>query len=282
VSLVRKDDEMKREMIEGDTYRPYMLCVASLVPEWLESVETLKPGPKLCYARLARHEGKEGSSFPGLRSLAASLGTNERQVQRWVAELKREKLIAAKQRGLGQTNVYTFLVHPFMDGAKLLQGGTIEVTRTEDPSRQLSPVSEDDPGVLDPPVMANIRESVEENQGRESKQGELAEEESEIASELKRNALSIMDILERDHDSAEPRFPEIFAIASRTNTRRSGTRDQKIKRECRFLLELLGVSGEAYSKTEWLEVLDEVVDNQSHLLRVIEQVLKENGIEKLS
>jgi len=262
---------MKREMIEGDTYRPYMLCVASLVPEWLESVETLKPGPKLCYARLARHEGKEGSSFPGLKSLAASLGTNERQVQRWVAELKKEKLIAVKQRGLGQTNVYTFLVHPFMDGAKLPQGGTVEVTRREDPSRQLSPVREDDPGVLDPPVMVNIRESVEENQGRESEQEESGEESLGSQGELREQ---ILRVLNEDMNSSDPKLPKLSEIVLK-NSQLDQRYNSRIELELCALLEQIGVEQSALRSSYARMMLDDLSRFRSNMIHYILQARQE-------
>lgn len=270
---------MKRQMIEGETYRPYQLCVASLVPEWLESIETLKPGPKLCYARLARYQGKEGHSFPTLKHLAASLGTNERQAQRWVAELKKQKLIAVKQRGLAQSNVYTFLVHPSMSGATTIKGDTIEVTPRVEPPRQSSPTSEDNPDVPVDDDTGSLRESVEENQGRESKERESSEGESEECFSLKENGSVVLSELQRDQQSSSPAFPEVFKAISGSNTRRSPVRDRSIETELRTLLERLGISSSAYSKVEWIMLLSEMVDHQSNLLAVIEQVLALNGIK---
>jgi len=94
---------------------PYKMFVGSFVPNWLEVRTEISPGAKLIYARLARFAGKNGKCNPKLETLAESLGTNKRQIIRFLDELKDSKLIERKRNGLNRSNDYYFLETEWMD-----------------------------------------------------------------------------------------------------------------------------------------------------------------------
>jgi hypothetical protein len=75
----------------------------------------LSPGAKLCCARLIQYAGKDGQAFPKLATLGEELGFSPRNVQRFLAELEKHKLVTAQQRGRGQSNIYhvdkSLLIH---------------------------------------------------------------------------------------------------------------------------------------------------------------------------
>jgi hypothetical protein len=104
---------------EGKTMQqyinPYRLWVGAFIPNWLCCRYEISQGAKLCYARLAQYAGKDGSCYPSQESLSAELGVSERTVRDYIGELKQEKLIDVKQRGLQHANEYFFLVHPWME-----------------------------------------------------------------------------------------------------------------------------------------------------------------------
>jgi len=75
---------------------------------------SISSGAKLCYARLMQHAGKDDHCWPGQDTLAQELGTSHRQVQRYIQELVQCSLIETADRGMGKTQLYYFLEHPFM------------------------------------------------------------------------------------------------------------------------------------------------------------------------
>jgi hypothetical protein len=101
---------MSRERIN-----PYRLFVGSFIPNWLLRRAEVSPGAKLCYARLCQYAGDNGRAFPAQPTLAEELGVKQRQVRNLLSELKKCNLIEAERNGLGQSNDYFFLKHPWMD-----------------------------------------------------------------------------------------------------------------------------------------------------------------------
>lgn len=71
-------------------------------------------GAKLAYARLAQYEGKFGECFPKQKTLAPELGVCERTAHRYVHELIKFKLVESERPGMGASNKYFFLEHPWM------------------------------------------------------------------------------------------------------------------------------------------------------------------------
>jgi hypothetical protein len=71
-------------------------------------------GAKLAYARLAQYAGKDGECFPKQETLAVELGVCERTAHRYLHELIEFKLIESDRPGLGASNSYFFLDHPWM------------------------------------------------------------------------------------------------------------------------------------------------------------------------
>lgn len=86
----------------------------SLIPNWLKIRNTTEicQGSKLCYGELLRH-GYSGRCFPRLEVLAAELGVNRKQAQRYIKNLKDLKLIEIEEHP-GHSNHYFFLLHEWM------------------------------------------------------------------------------------------------------------------------------------------------------------------------
>lgn len=86
------------------------------VPLWLLQREEVTEGAKLLYGRLLFYAAKNGRAYPNQGTLASDLGTNERQVRRFVKELVDHKLLDKPRRNeWGGSNCYVFLKHPWSD-----------------------------------------------------------------------------------------------------------------------------------------------------------------------
>jgi DNA-binding transcriptional ArsR family regulator len=77
------------------------------IPNKILCRRDLSHGAKLCCARLIQYAGKDGKAFPKLTTLVDELGMSKRAVQRFLAELEENGLITTKQRGRGQSNMYS-------------------------------------------------------------------------------------------------------------------------------------------------------------------------------
>lgn len=93
---------------------PYKLFHGSFVPNWLLERKEVSQGAKLCYARLCQYAGKKGTAWPAQETLAAEIGCSDREARRYLKELVTTELIEVEQRGLGKSNVYHFLGHPWI------------------------------------------------------------------------------------------------------------------------------------------------------------------------
>jgi hypothetical protein len=111
---MRRTKSLKKQRRIGKPFNPYRLFYGSIVPEPLERLPTgqLSQGAKLAYGRLMRYAGKDGDCFPSEATLGTALGVSEKQARNYIRALTLERLIAKRQRGLRQTNVYKFLWHP--------------------------------------------------------------------------------------------------------------------------------------------------------------------------
>ena len=107
---------MEKHIAGMKRINPYKQFIGSFIPEWLEERSEISPGAKICYARLARFAGKDGSCYPKRDTIAKSIGISERQVDRYIKELKNQGLIDVRQLGLGRNNEYIFYWHEWMDG----------------------------------------------------------------------------------------------------------------------------------------------------------------------
>ena len=94
---------------------PYKMWIGSFVPNWLEARKEISPGAKLVYARLARFAGKDEKCNPKIGTIAESLGTNKRQIIRFIDELRKSNLIERKRNGLNRSNDYFFLETEWMN-----------------------------------------------------------------------------------------------------------------------------------------------------------------------
>lgn len=63
----------------------------------------------MTYAVILSYAWQEDSCFPGQDRMAKDLGTTDRSVRTFLAELKAHGYIDWKQRGLGKPNIYYIL-----------------------------------------------------------------------------------------------------------------------------------------------------------------------------
>lgn len=104
-----------KSMKIGERFNPYKMFHGSWVPNWLMATKLITPGAKLCYARLARYNGKNGNCFPTIDTLADETGSSDRQVKRYIKELKKQKLLASEKPHFGASSTYIFLWHSLME-----------------------------------------------------------------------------------------------------------------------------------------------------------------------
>jgi hypothetical protein len=130
--------------------------LGAFVPNWLMGRHEVSAGAKLLYARLAQHAYKKDHCWPGQATLVEELGENLRQIQRYVAELRRCGLIETSDRGIGRSQVYSFLDHEWMSAYADKYGGSMP-TNTADISESRS----------DPPVTDSSEEESSSSGARE-------------------------------------------------------------------------------------------------------------------
>jgi hypothetical protein len=102
-------------MLIGEPYIPWRLFHGAFIPNWLLERRELSQGAKLCFARLGQFGGVKGNCHPGQQVLADSLGVVARQARKYVAELEAHGLIVSTRKGLGKSNSYTFIWHPWSE-----------------------------------------------------------------------------------------------------------------------------------------------------------------------
>jgi len=93
---------------------PWRMFIGSMLPNWLQRRREVSQGAKLAYARLAQHAGRDGECFPKQVTLAAELGVSERTANEYVRTLTKFRLIEKERPGLGMSNRYFFLDHPWI------------------------------------------------------------------------------------------------------------------------------------------------------------------------
>lgn len=97
-------------------YNPKSHAPAAYIPCWLIQVssEQLSFGAKLLYGRLAQWSNERGIVYRSAKQLCEEIGTNLRQVQRYIKELNDVCLISIYHPQAGGVNHYQFLDHPWM------------------------------------------------------------------------------------------------------------------------------------------------------------------------
>lgn len=76
------------------------------VPTWVTRDHTLSQGAKVCFGRLRAYKGRNPEAYPRQDQLSAELGVSDRQVRRYLTELRRRGLLEWRQRGLTRSNAY--------------------------------------------------------------------------------------------------------------------------------------------------------------------------------
>src|SRR5271157_1350722 len=79
------------------------------LPRYVLQDKKLSFGARLTYAVLLSYAWQEDSCFPGQERMSKDLGTTDRSVRTFLAELKDKGYIDWKQQGLGKPNIYYIL-----------------------------------------------------------------------------------------------------------------------------------------------------------------------------
>jgi hypothetical protein len=101
-------------MSDSKYYNPYKLFVGAFIPNWLLERPEISANAKLVFARLCQYAGQNGEVYPAQGTLCKDIGVSKRTLQRAIEELVSFKLIEAKRTGLGQSNAYYFVAHPWL------------------------------------------------------------------------------------------------------------------------------------------------------------------------
>src|SRR5215472_11743795 len=104
----------------GQPFNPFRLFNGIFIPDALARQKGISSGAKTIYGRLARYGGENGECYPAVPTLATEIGASERQTQRYLAELERERFIRRVPRFAksGQSsNAFQFLWHPILEAA---------------------------------------------------------------------------------------------------------------------------------------------------------------------
>jgi hypothetical protein len=79
------------------------------LPNYVLRDKRLSFGARLAYAVLLSYAWQEDSCFPGQDKMASDLGASRQAVSSYLRELKKNKYVDWKRRGLGKTNIYYIL-----------------------------------------------------------------------------------------------------------------------------------------------------------------------------
>lgn len=116
----------------GQPFNPFRLFYGAFIPNWLLCRKEISQGAKLCYARLGQYSGENGICNPRQSTVADDLGVSERQVNAYISELCKFRLLTTKRNGLGQSNSYSFIWHEWITQDTSDQSRSILRVRTEE------------------------------------------------------------------------------------------------------------------------------------------------------
>jgi hypothetical protein len=115
----------------GQPFNPYRMFAGIFIPEAIARDAMLSPGAKLCYGRLCRYAGVNGHCYPAVPTLAAEIGVDVRQAQRYLTELESARLINRVHQP-GRPSRIQFLWHMIFESCSPVTGMS--------PVTQVSPV----------------------------------------------------------------------------------------------------------------------------------------------
>lgn len=103
-------------MTKRKLHNPKAHSPAVYIPCWLIQVpiSKLSPGAKIFYGRISQWSNASGIVYRSIPQMARELGTSERQVARYVKELKSVELLGTYHPQAGGVNYFEFYDHPWM------------------------------------------------------------------------------------------------------------------------------------------------------------------------
>ena len=101
------------------------------IPKLVLLYKNLSYGAKVAYGILLGYAWQDEFCFPAQKAIAEDLGCSIRQAQRFLDELKQEKLITWTQRGMNQPNIYYILQLPKIEQPPLKNKDTTNMSRPD-------------------------------------------------------------------------------------------------------------------------------------------------------
>lgn len=95
---------------------PTMRMGFAQIPNVVFKDPDLSMQSKCVYGLLLTYAWSDGSCFPGQKRMSEELGCSVRMLRKYLSELKRNRLVNWKQRGLNKTNQYYLLPLSRLDG----------------------------------------------------------------------------------------------------------------------------------------------------------------------
>lgn len=171
----------------GQPFNPYRLFTGIFIPQALASNPNISPGAKLVYGRLARYAGDDGKCHPAVKTLAAEVGLEARQTQRYLKELKNagfiEVAVRFKAPGVHDTNGYIFVWHESL--AESVRNGVVTPPLVSDvtppvASEKTPPLVSDVTPKESPLKESHMEESVPTSSAGQSADASFPEEDEEV------------------------------------------------------------------------------------------------------
>ena len=126
-------------MQTGQEFNPYKVFVGIFIPNAIVKCQSISPGAKLLYGRLAQYAGGNGDAYPSHETLAVELGVSSRQIRRYISELVNERFVRVQHTQ--KSNRYIFLWHEVLEQS--LRGNLPTRTDMSTPAGQICPPQED-------------------------------------------------------------------------------------------------------------------------------------------
>lgn len=105
--MARLEDLMKARTVRFKKTNPLLASGFAQLPRVvIRAGKRISPMAKITFATLLDYAWQDGFCFPAQERLARDIGTNEKSIRKYLAELKDLKMIEVKKQGRGLHNIY--------------------------------------------------------------------------------------------------------------------------------------------------------------------------------
>ena len=105
--MARLEDLMKARTVRFKKANPLLASGFAQLPRVvIRAGKRISPMAKITFATLLDYAWQDGFCFPVQERLARDIGTNEKSIRKYLAELQDLKMIEVKKQGRGLHNIY--------------------------------------------------------------------------------------------------------------------------------------------------------------------------------